>query len=43
MQLGRGHTKGDTVGLAAAGKILFSGDPRRIRRRRPYNGDAYLG
>jgi glyoxylase-like metal-dependent hydrolase (beta-lactamase superfamily II) len=40
LQLGRGHTKGDTV-VAAAGQDLFSGDLVEYGAT-PYTGDAYL-
>jgi glyoxylase-like metal-dependent hydrolase (beta-lactamase superfamily II) len=41
MQLGRGHTKGDTVVWLPAEKILFSGDLVEYGAT-PYTGDAYL-
>src|SRR5512137_1950951 len=41
MQLGRGHTKGDTVVWLAQEKILFSGDLVEYDAT-PYTGDAYL-
>lgn len=40
MQLGRGHTKGDTVAWLPAQKILFSGDLVEYDAT-PYAGDAY--
>ena len=42
MQLGRGHTKGDTVVWLPQDKILFSGDLVEYDAT-PYTGDAYLG
>jgi glyoxylase-like metal-dependent hydrolase (beta-lactamase superfamily II) len=42
MQLGRGHTKGDTVVWLPQEKILFSGDLVEYDAT-PYTGDAYLG
>src|SRR4029078_11801701 len=42
MQLGRGHTKGDTVVWLPQEKILFSGDLVEFDAT-PYTGDAYLG
>jgi glyoxylase-like metal-dependent hydrolase (beta-lactamase superfamily II) len=42
MQLGRGHTKGDTVVWLPQEKILFSGDLVEFGAT-PYTGDAYLG
>lgn len=42
MQLGRGHTKGDTVVWLPWEKILFSGDLVEYGAT-PYTGDAYLG
>ena len=42
MQLGRGHTKGDTVVWLPQDKILFSGDLVEFDAT-PYTGDAYLG
>jgi len=42
MQLGRGHTKGDTVVWLPREKILFSGDLVEYGAT-PYTGDAYLG
>jgi glyoxylase-like metal-dependent hydrolase (beta-lactamase superfamily II) len=42
MQLGRGHTKGDTVVWLPQEKILFSGDLVEFNAT-PYTGDAYLG
>ena len=41
MQLGRGHTKGDTVAWLPQEKILFSGDLVEYGAT-PYTGDAYL-
>src|ERR1700757_460387 len=41
MQLGRGHTKGDTVVWLPKEKILFSGDLVEYGAT-PYTGDAYL-
>jgi glyoxylase-like metal-dependent hydrolase (beta-lactamase superfamily II) len=41
MQLGRGHTKGDTVVWLPQEKILFSGDLVEFEAT-PYTGDAYL-
>ncbi len=41
MQLGRGHTKGDTVVWLPDEKILFSGDLVEYQAT-PYTGDAYL-
>ena len=41
MQLGRGHTKGDTVVWLPREKILFSGDLVEYGAT-PYTGDAYL-
>ena len=41
MQLGRGHTKGDTVVWLPEDKILFSGDLVEYGAT-PYTGDAYL-
>jgi glyoxylase-like metal-dependent hydrolase (beta-lactamase superfamily II) len=41
MQLGRGHTKGDTVVWLPEEKILFSGDLVEYDAT-PYTGDAYL-
>lgn len=41
MQLGRGHTKGDTVAWLPAQKILFSGDLVEFDAT-PYAGDAYF-
>ncbi len=40
MQLGRGHTKGDTVVWLPAQKIMFSGDLVEFDAT-PYAGDAY--
>jgi len=42
MQLGRGHTKGDTVVWLPQQKILFSGDLVEYGAT-PYAGDAYFG
>jgi glyoxylase-like metal-dependent hydrolase (beta-lactamase superfamily II) len=41
MQLGRGHTKGDTVAWLPQEKIMFSGDLVEFGAT-PYCGDAYL-
>ena len=41
MQLGRGHTKGDTVVWLPQDHILFSGDLVEYDAT-PYTGDAYL-
>lgn len=41
MQLGRGHTKGDTVVWLAQDRVLFSGDLVEYDAT-PYTGDAYL-
>ena len=41
MQLGRGHTKGDTVVWLPHERILFSGDLVEYQAT-PYTGDAYL-
>ena len=41
MQLGRGHTKGDTVAWMPKEKVLFSGDLVEYGAT-PYTGDAYL-
>ena len=41
LQLGRGHTKGDTVVWLPDEKILFSGDLVEYAAT-PYTGDAYL-
>src|SRR4029079_4803255 len=41
MQLGRGHTKGDTVAWLPQQKILFSGDLVEYDAT-PYGGDAYF-
>ncbi len=41
LQLGRGHTKGDTVVWLPQEKILFSGDLVEYAAT-PYTGDAYL-
>ena len=42
MQLGRGHTKGDTIVWLPQDRILFSGDLVEFDAT-PYTGDAYLG
>lgn len=42
LQLGRGHTKGDTVAWLPQDKVLFSGDLVEYGAT-PYTGDAYLG
>jgi glyoxylase-like metal-dependent hydrolase (beta-lactamase superfamily II) len=42
LQLGRGHTKGDTVAWLPQDKVLFSGDLVEFGAT-PYTGDAYLG
>ena len=42
LQLGRGHTKGDTVAWLPEQKILFSGDLVEFDAT-PYAGDAYFG
>jgi len=42
LQLGRGHTKGDTVAWLPQEKIMFSGDLVEFGAT-PYTGDAYLG
>ncbi|MBK9703602.1 MAG: MBL fold metallo-hydrolase [Betaproteobacteria bacterium] len=42
MQLGRGHTKGDTVVWLPQERILFAGDLVEYDAT-PYTGDAYLG
>ena len=42
MQIGRGHTKGDTVVWLPQERILFSGDLVEYQTT-PYTGDAYLG
>ncbi|HKW81950.1 MAG TPA: MBL fold metallo-hydrolase [Casimicrobiaceae bacterium] len=42
MQLGRGHTKGDTVVWLPQERVLFSGDLVEYQTT-PYTGDAYLG
>ena len=42
LQLGRGHTKGDTVVWLPAERILFSGDLVEFDAT-PYAGDAYFG
>ena len=41
MQIGRGHTRGDTVAWLPQEKILFSGDLVEYEAT-PYTGDAYL-
>lgn len=41
MQLGRGHTKGDTVAWLPEERVLFSGDLVECGAT-PYTGDAYL-
>src|SRR6186713_3705106 len=41
MQLGRGHTKGDTVVWLPQDRVLFSGDLVEYAAT-PYTGDAYL-
>lgn len=41
MQVGRGHTKGDTIAWLPQQKILFSGDLVEYGAT-PYTGDAYL-
>jgi glyoxylase-like metal-dependent hydrolase (beta-lactamase superfamily II) len=41
LQLGRGHTKGDTVAWLPQEKILFSGDLVEFEAT-PYAGDAYF-
>ena len=41
MQLGRGHTKGDTVVWLPQDRVLFSGDLVEYGAT-PYTGDAYL-
>lgn len=41
LQLGRGHTKGDTVAWIPSEKILFSGDLVEFDAT-PYAGDAYF-
>ena len=41
MQLGRGHTKGDTVAWLPEENVLFSGDLVEFGAT-PYTGDAYL-
>jgi glyoxylase-like metal-dependent hydrolase (beta-lactamase superfamily II) len=41
LQLGRGHTKGDTVCWLPEEKVLFSGDLVEYQTT-PYTGDAYL-
>jgi glyoxylase-like metal-dependent hydrolase (beta-lactamase superfamily II) len=41
LQLGRGHTKGDTVAWLPQERILFSGDLVEYDAT-PYTGDAYL-
>jgi glyoxylase-like metal-dependent hydrolase (beta-lactamase superfamily II) len=42
MQVGRGHTKGDTIVWLPEERILFSGDLVEFDAT-PYTGDAYLG
>src|SRR5690606_26529333 len=42
LQLGRGHTKGDTVAWLPRERVLFSGDLVEYGAT-PYTGDAYLG
>ena len=42
LQLGRGHTKGDTVVWLPAERVLFSGDLVEFDAT-PYAGDAYFG
>jgi glyoxylase-like metal-dependent hydrolase (beta-lactamase superfamily II) len=42
LQLGRGHTKGDTVVWLPSQRILFSGDLVEFDAT-PYAGDAYFG
>ena len=42
LQLGRGHTKGDTVAWLPQQRILFSGDLVEFDAT-PYAGDAYFG
>ncbi|WKB51972.1 MBL fold metallo-hydrolase [Eleftheria terrae] len=42
LQLGRGHTKGDTVAWLPQQKILFAGDLVEFDAT-PYAGDAYFG
>jgi glyoxylase-like metal-dependent hydrolase (beta-lactamase superfamily II) len=41
LQLGRGHTKGDTVAWLPEGEVLFTGDLVEFGAT-PYTGDAYL-
>ena len=41
LQLGRGHTKGDTVAWLPKERVLFSGDLVEFNAT-PYTGDAYL-
>jgi len=41
MQLGRGHTKGDTVAWLPKERVLYSGDLVEFGAT-PYTGDAYL-
>ncbi|WP_448204352.1 MBL fold metallo-hydrolase [Azospirillum sp. sgz302134] len=41
LQLGRGHTKGDTVAWLPEDRVLFSGDLVEYGAT-PYTGDAYL-
>jgi glyoxylase-like metal-dependent hydrolase (beta-lactamase superfamily II) len=42
MQVGRGHTKGDTIAWMPKERVLFSGDLVEYGAT-PYTGDAYLG
>jgi glyoxylase-like metal-dependent hydrolase (beta-lactamase superfamily II) len=42
LQLGRGHTKGDTVAWLPESEVLFTGDLVEFGAT-PYTGDAYLG
>lgn len=42
MQVGRGHTKGDTIVWLPQDRVLFSGDLVEFDAT-PYAGDAYLG
>ncbi|MDA4541944.1 hypothetical protein NY997_13090, partial [Escherichia coli] len=41
LQLGRGHTKGDTIAWLPEQKILFAGDLVEYQST-PYCGDAYF-
>ena len=41
MQVGRGHTKGDTIAWIPSQKVLFSGDLVEFDAT-PYAGDAYF-